>query len=75
MVLLTLPEDEFRTFGEYADRVAGAHLAGGYQAIERILKLARQSVLEVGSSVLRIAPVVEKQRFGAGGEFHLKGRG
>ena len=72
---LTLPEDEVRTFGEHADLVAGAHLAGGHQAIERVLKLARQGVLEVGSSVFRITPVMEKQRFGAGSEFHLKGCG
>ena len=72
---LAFPEDEFRTFSEHADLVSGAHLAGGHQAIERVLKLARQGVLEVGSSVFRIAPVMEDQRFGAGGEFQLKGRG
>jgi len=75
MVLLTLSEDELRTLGEDADLVAGVDLAGSHQAIERVLELARQGVLEVRSSVFRIAPVLEEQRFGAGGELHLKGRG
>ena len=74
MLLLTLPKDKFRAFGEYADLISTVHLAGGHQAIKRVLKLAGENVLEVGSSVLRIAPVMENQRFGAGGELHLEGR-
>ena len=75
MALLTSSEDQLRTLGEDADLVSSVHLAGGHQAIERVLKLARQDVLEVGSSVFRIAPVMEEKRFGAGGELDLKGRG
>ena len=72
MVLLTPSEDEVLAFGEDADLISGPNLAGGHQAIERVLKLAGQRVLEVCRPIFGIAPMSEKQRFGAGSEFHLK---
>ena len=72
--LLPFPENQCRAFGGDTDLVSSMHLAGGHQAIQRVLKLACQGVLEVGSPVFGIAAVLEEQRFGAGGELHLEGR-
>jgi hypothetical protein len=75
MLYLTPAEDKFRTFSEHTNLIAGARLAGGHQAVERVLKLARQGVFEVRRSVFRIASVMEEQGFGGGGELNLKGCG
>lgn len=71
--LSALSKHEFRALGEYSNSVPGVYLAGGHQTVERILELAGQGVLEVGSTVLRIAAVMKNQGFGAGGDFKGKG--
>ena len=71
-LLLALPENEFRALGKDSDFVAGVHLAGGHQAVERILKLARQGVLQVGCSIFGIAPMIQQHRFDPRGELHFE---
>src|ERR1035438_9610161 len=73
--LLTLLENKLRPLSEDLDLVAGDYLRRGHQAIERILKLARQCVLKVGSSIFGIAAVVEQHGFRPGGELHLERSG
>jgi hypothetical protein len=71
-LLLALSENEFRALGKDSDFIAGIHLVGGHQAVERTLKLARERVLQVGCSIFGIAPVIEQHRFGPRGELHFE---
>jgi cell division ATPase FtsA len=72
MLLLTFPKEEFRALGKDSDLIAGIHLVGGHQAVERILKLARQGVLQVGWSIFGIAPIFQRHRFSPRGELHFE---
>jgi hypothetical protein len=73
MLLETFPTGEFRTPGEDSNLVAGIQRPHGNQAVERIPKLARQSVVQLGRSIFGTAPVIQHHRFSPSGELHLEG--